>query len=360
MSETRWCRGHDGVTIEGVVTDARWPLQGGLPPVGAIDGAVVEIACDESGFSGSNLLDASTPLFTHAGVDLDVDEAADLIGELRSGLRWTHAELKSGPFLRDPRAGLGLRLLLERLEGRAQVHVVDKELFLVTRIVDLFLAEPSYAAGTRLTQDQRPAALALHRAGRTSGRVWTELLASFALLVRTKRRAQSGTVARFLAACDALRDAGLDADARTVLDDLRRPRVEAVVGRIHDDDRLIPPPLEPVLPALADTVLSWSDGRRRVLVVHDEQSALTAGRLLRLQQALGEGAPVGGASPLAGLVSVDSRHDPRVQVADLLAGVARRVPGADALTPFVSPTSLVAPRGRADGAPHSATVPAWP
>jgi hypothetical protein len=35
----------------------RLPLQGGLPPVDAVAGAVVEIACDESGFSGTNLLD---------------------------------------------------------------------------------------------------------------------------------------------------------------------------------------------------------------------------------------------------------------------------------------------------------------
>jgi hypothetical protein len=48
-------------------------------------------------------------------------------------------------------------------------------------------------------------------------------------------------------------------------------------------------------------------------------------------------------SPLAGLVTVDSRDDPRVQVADLLAGIARRSPDIgddDLLQPFVSPTSL--------------------
>jgi hypothetical protein len=48
-------------------------------------------------------------------------------------------------------------------------------------------------------------------------------------------------------------------------------------------------------------------------------------------------------SPLAGLVMVDSRDDPRVQVADLLAGVARRLPGTvdnGPLQPFLSPTSL--------------------
>ena len=54
----------------------RTPLQGGLPLVDTVDGAVVEIACDESGFSGTNLLDPASPLITHAGVDLSVDEAA--------------------------------------------------------------------------------------------------------------------------------------------------------------------------------------------------------------------------------------------------------------------------------------------
>jgi hypothetical protein len=116
--------------------------------------------------------------------------------------------------------------------------------------------------------------------------------------------------------------------------------VRAVLTRLSDDDRSIPPPLEPMLPALAETVLFWSGGQRQVVVIHDEQSALTAGRLGRLRQALADGA---GASPLAGLVMVDSRDDPRVQVADLLAGVARRLPEIvddGPLQPFLSPTSL--------------------
>ena len=53
--------------------------------------------------------------------------------------------------------------------------------------------------------------------------------------------------------------------------------------------------------------------------------------------------PRAGVSPLAGLVTVDSRDDPRVQVADLLAGLARRSAedGYDGrLQPFLSPTSL--------------------
>ena len=120
--------------------------------------------------------------------------------------------------------------------------------------------------------------------------------------------------------------------------------VGSVLTRLFDDDRSIPPPLEPMLPALAETVLHWSGGRRPVLVIHDEQSALTAGRLRCLQQVLADGAGLpGGGSPLAGLVTVDSRDDPRVQVADLLAGVARRLRRNSSLQPFLSSTSLCDP-----------------
>ncbi len=311
----------------------RLPPQGGLPPVAAVTGTVVEVACDESGFSGSNLLDPATPVITHASVDLAVGEAVDLLAAPRSG-RSPLTELKSGRFL-------------AALRGRAHVHVTDKEYFLVTRIVDLFLTEPSYAAGTRLTQDRRPAALALYRARRSGGRDWDAFLDAFVALVRVRRRHPPGdlVVDRFFRARDALARHGLGGPAEAVVGGLGRTGVRAVLTRLADGDPSIPPPLEPMLPALAETVLFWSGGRRPVLVVHDEQSALTAGRLRRLQQVLADGAgaapvPV---SPLAGLVMADSREDARVQVADLLAGVARRLPGTGAdgpLRPFLSPTSL--------------------
>lgn len=325
----------------------RSSLQGGLPPTEAVTGAV-EVACDESGFSGTNLLRSATPVITHASVDLSADEAVALITALRSGFRFSPYELKSGQFLRHPRAGEALQWLLAALDGRAHVHLVDKEFFLVTRVVDLLLAEPSYAAGTRLAQQHRPAALALYRARRSGGSDWDAFLAAFADLVRIKRRHPAGrAVGRFFQARDALLRHGLGAPADAVLDALTVTRVEAVLARLDNDDRSIPPPLEPMLPALAETVLSWSGGQRQVLVVHDEQSALTADRLSRLRQVLAEG-PAGalpaGVSPLAGLVMVDSRDDPRVQVADLLAGVARRSRGTidnALLAPLLSATSLL-------------------
>jgi hypothetical protein len=201
----------------------------------------------------------------------------------------------------------------------------------------------------------------LYRARRSAGCDWSVFLAAFVDLVRIKRRHRPDrqAVERFFQARDALVRDGLGTQAEGILAGLSRTRVRAVLTRLSDDDRSIPPPLEPMLPALAETVLFWSGGQRQVLVIHDEQSALTAGRLSRLQQVLADGAgssPAGadeagssatGLSPLAGLVMVDSRDDPRVQVADLLAGVARRLPGSvddGPLQPFLSPTSLRDPQ----------------
>jgi hypothetical protein len=337
--------------------ERRLLLQGGLSPTESAVGAVLEIACDESGFSGSNLLDPASPVFIHASIDLRVEEAVELIESLRSRSRWPLTEFKSGQLLRSPQANETVRWLLTELSDRAHVLAVDKEYFLVTRIVDLLLTEPSYAAGTRLTENQREPALTVYRAGRVRGRDWSLFLAAFVDLVRTKRRRlpDDSRVERFLRARDVLAGGGLGTKAEGVLDGLTRSRVAAVVARLGHDDRSIPPPLEPMLPALAETVLFWSGGRRQVLVVHDEQSALTAGRLRRLQRVLTDSADLaavpaqqaeelpGGMSPLAGLVTVDSRHDLRVQVADILAGIARTSLGIgddNLLQPFVSPTSL--------------------
>ena len=322
----------------------------------------MEIACDESGFSGTNLLHSASPVITHASVDLSAAEATALITALRSRFRFSPHELKSGQFLRGPDAGEALEWFLAALSGRAHVHLVDKEFFLVTRIVDLLLAEPSYAAGTRLTQEQRPAAVALYRAGRPAGSDWDVFLAAFVDLVRTKRRLPDRRVVeRFFQARDALAGHGLGGQADAVLGALRPAHVRIMLTRLSADDRSIPPPLEPMLPALAETILTWSGGQRQVLVIHDEQSALTADRLTRLQQVLAShggpspadpGQPCAlpaGVSPLAGLVMVDSRDDPRVQAADLLAGVARRLPESISdtpLRPLLSPTSLLDPPRR--------------
>lgn len=271
-----------------------------------IQSSWVEIACDESGFSGSNLLDPASPVITHVSVDLAVPEATEVVAVLRSRLR-RRSEYKSSQLLR-----LGQRPALEWfltcLHGRAHVHVIDKTGYVAARVLELFTEEPSYGAGTSLGRDHSDAVLAL--------RQHTGFLAAFVDLTRTKRVRLIGhdAIDRFFAAMPA------DLPA---LREVTRARVEEVMVRLIDEDRAVPPPLEPLVPALAETLLFWSAGERSVAVVHDEQSALTRDRVARLATFLA-GAVSPAPPPLRSFLQVDSRDDPRVQVADLLAGIARR------------------------------------
>ncbi len=73
---------------------------------------------------------------------------------------------------------------------------------------------------------------------------------------------------------------------------------------------------DPLVPAIVVAVELWSDGGRvPVDLVHDRQTVLTDDRIACLLRLPG----------LASLTLVDSRTDARVQLADFLAGVARRV-----------------------------------
>ncbi|MEV4260618.1 DUF3800 domain-containing protein [Kribbella sp. NPDC049584] len=266
-----------------------------------------EIACDESGFSGTNLLDPASPVITHGSVDLDVPAAAGIIAVLRTRLR-QRTEYKSNQLLR-PEQRPALEWLLTTLRGHAHVHVIDKTSYVAARVVELFTEEPSYGAGTSLGTDHSETVAAL--------RLRTGFLAAFVDLARTKRvrLMDHDAVDRFFATMPA------DVPA---LRAVTRARVEKVMQRLIDEDPEIPPPLEPLVPALAETVMYWSAGHRSVAVVHDEQSALTPGRVARLGAFLAEQAGQAEPPPLHSFTQVDSKHDPRVQVADFLAGIARR------------------------------------
>jgi Protein of unknown function (DUF3800) len=266
----------------------------------------VEIACDESGFSGTNLLDPASPVITHASVDLAESEAAEVVAVLRSHLR-RPSEYKSNQLLRSEQRP-ALEWFLTALRGRAHVNVIDKTGYVAARVLELFAEEPSYGAGTSLGRDHSDAVLALRRR--------TGFLTAFVDLTRTKgvRMIDHDAIDRFLATMP------VDLPA---LREVTLARVEEVMVRLIDEDPAFPPPLEPLVPALAETVLSWSAGERSVDVVHDEQSALTRGRVVRLGTFLAE-AVSPSPPPLRSFHQVDSKDDPRVQVADLLAGIARR------------------------------------
>ena len=297
----------------------------------------LEIACDESGWEGSNLATGNSDVIAYASVRLDIDVAAEFISTLRGRSGQHSREYKASHLLRT-KGGADLAGFLGPsgpVHGRARVHLTHKSCFVLGRVLDLFIGGSMDAASLGLRPDLRLASLAarLCRAGPgTFGREpWQAFLAAGNVVLRADRRRRvHAPVDAFFGQVEVLR--ALDGGSRVgeILDELRNGRKEAYSARARLlEDRVLQPVLEPLIPALARTVLHWSRGLHPVAVVHDEQSALTERRMTRLEQILA-------APPLEAIRlpdrghfirfrQVDSRTDPRVQVADVVAGVARKV-----------------------------------
>jgi hypothetical protein len=297
----------------------------------------LEIACDESGWEGSNLAAANSDVIAYASVRLDIDVAAESVRALRGRSRQHSYEFKASHLLRA-QGGSGLGGFLGPsgpVHGRARVHLTHKSCFVLGRVLDLFLGGSVDMASLGLRPDQRVATLAagLCRTGpHTYGRDhWQAFLAAANGVLRANRRPRvREPVDAFFDQVDRLRTLAGGGRIASALDELRDARPEGYAARAHLlEDHVLRPVLEPLIPALVRAVLTWSRGRRPVAIVHDEQSALTDRRMRLIEQILA-------APPLRVIHlpargrfirfrQVDSRTDPRVQVADLLAGVARKL-----------------------------------
>jgi hypothetical protein len=304
----------------------------------------LEIVCDESGFSGGNLVGGHSPVFAHASVRIDGLTAAAVIADLRRGMDGgPRGELKAGALLRPRHRDLVYHLLGPDgpFAGAARVHLVDTVYFALARLADLLGDGAEAPHGTDSPGRDpaaRHAALVLRARGpATYGPDrWRQFLTRAADLMRTNSRSTPREpVAPFAAILDELLET--PGDVADVLRPMREriPAAAAVRAALKADPKLATL-LEPVVPALARAVAMWSTNGGTLSVVHDDQSAVTPERVAAIAAGTG----------LVELTLVDSRTDPRVQVADLLAGVARRV-ASDQLAGRAQPdddlTALLSP-----------------
>ncbi|WP_433513964.1 DUF3800 domain-containing protein [Nonomuraea sp. CA-143628] len=266
-----------------------------------------EIACDESGSEGEKLIGGNTAVFAHASVRLDVESAADCIQEVRSRAPSPTTEYKSGIIRRKKHLN-ALKWLLgpsAPLLGNAHVYLIDKTFFAMNRLVDLLAV-----------QDREAMADTLYReGGQTFGPDrWNAFLHSFNDLMRTNiGRGPRASVETVFAMVDTLRRATPRSRAGEIMDLLWESRSQVDAFRERS------PTLNPLFPAISQAIVYWSETGRPVSVVHDRQTLLTQARIDELEEAHSA------QGRLAGLRLVDSRTDPRVQVADLLAGAARKI-----------------------------------
>jgi hypothetical protein len=311
---------------------------------------LLEVACDESGSEGEKLVRGSTHVFAHASVDVTRERALETIDRVRVEARSPATEVKASVVLRPQNWRLLEWLLGEDgpFLGHAHVHLTDKALHLTRRMVVLLDGQEPVSAADA---DRR--AVSLHEAARrrlgTPG--WESVLADFNDVVRARSPEEAMASALSLrAGLRELDDLGSLADGLVAGVPLDAAELDRLVGH----GRTV---LDPIVPALADVLRHWGAVGRPLWVVHDVQPTLTDAAI---RTAVGS-SPGGPSDALEGITFVDSQDDPRVQLADFLAGASRRIAAhvlegrgdpalVEMLAPYVSRRSTWLGAWPADGA----------
>ena len=268
----------------------------------------LEVVCDESGYEGEKLIDTTTDVFAHAGVHLPAAVAAECLSDLRRRVRSPATQYKANHLLREKHRPVLVWFLgpSSPLFRNAHVYLIDKTYFLLGKLTDLFLAEP-VTAGLSFDSAARNATDRLYRRIAKDGSAHTFLVAANDLMRGKDRQNVRGPV-------DAFFDAAVDGFAIG----FRRDRAEAFRVRMQQDPSLSL--LDPLIPALVRAVARWGESGRPVTILHDRQTMLPAERVAALQRTLRH----------AGLVLTRVDHaaaesEPRVQLADILAGTVRKI-----------------------------------
>ncbi|HYU65845.1 MAG TPA: hypothetical protein VEK09_03770, partial [Jatrophihabitantaceae bacterium] len=212
------------------------------------------------------------------------------------------------------------------LHGNSRVQLVEKVYRLLGGLVGVLVeygvrTEPAHQAPgdvpvnaiVTTLYDEGPAALGAES--------WNVFLHGANDLLRVRERIDAPpSVDAFFDLLASLRPAG---PVGEILDLLRGARGYA------EDFRADPPaipPLDPLIPALHRAVNHWGRGGRAVAIVHDRQNTLSAERVAALTSLIArEQQVIGGSATLAGIEFVEAALDARIQLADFLAGVARKL-----------------------------------
>jgi hypothetical protein len=261
--------------------------------------AALEIVCDESGYEGEKLIDTTTDVFAHAGVRLDPAAARDSLAELRRRVRSPATQYKANHLQREKHRAVLVWFLGPGgpLAGRSHVYVIDKVYFLLGKLADVLLADPG---GPGLAADGPARALS---AALYAGRPGHDYLVAANDLLRGKDRQDvQGPVDAFFRLAGELPG---------------RERAAAVRARLRDDPALSV--LDPLIPAVAGAVRHWGADGTPVSILHDRQTMLPTERISRIGQLLPP--PL----RLAGLRLAAAEAEPRIQLADMLAGTVRKI-----------------------------------
>jgi Protein of unknown function (DUF3800) len=100
-----------------------------------------EIYCDESGFTGNNLLNVNQPFFTYASIAISNEEAESFVNQLISDFNVQGGELKGQRLLRYSKGKKAITKILEKYHDNIQVSVFHKKYNLACKFFE-YIFEP--------------------------------------------------------------------------------------------------------------------------------------------------------------------------------------------------------------------------
>ena len=173
--------------------------------------------------------------------------------------------------------------------------------------------------------------LALYRSGEHSygPTRWQDFLILAANLFRTNNTwLPKAPVPMFYAAVNSMARTRAPTDITEVMTQLQPTQAIAEATRAsYLDSPKLTPLMEPLLLAFSRAVHHWVSQAQTLAVVHDEQSALTSERIADIATAFTADHR---GHRLTDVRFADSSREPAVQIADFVAGIARRL-GSDEL-----------------------------
>ena len=299
-----------------------------------------EIAFDESGNTGADLLNPQQPVFSLASVAISRVEADELLDTIRTPQT---KELKYSRLKRNS-AGRGRILSLlsssKLTKKNARMTFFHKRFMVVTKVVDILVETLAHEDGIDLYKDGANIALShLHfycmPAFCGEGRTKT-FLRRFVDMIR---RRTPETIQQFYRAARALYEHSSDREyAESLAPILLSERMIPFILANNDKNSL-----DPAIPAFVQHCAFWGEhfGTEFDLVHDDSKPIFQEKKMLEDLMSRGEEEQMIGYDrrkfifPLRakGIHFGRSEHDPRLQVADLLASA-----GAHWMSGFVSPS----------------------
>jgi len=324
---------------------------------------ILEIACDESGNDGENLLSGRSTVFSHASVSLTTDAAAALMEEVRVRTRSESTELKSKTILQQRHQATAVWLLSHTsIANNASVHLTHKKYFVVSKLFDSTAEELAHELGHDIYKTGVALAganLLFFVAPMNYGTAWDRLLMEFQHFMRAKDSEQAQELLTNLMKSMVQLLSDEDAVVRDVLGTVFAGLNHlGSLSRLQLGDGLEERlrTMDPLISAVGAAVHHWASvSGKPVLLFHDAAKELTPVKIEWAKRSLAHPENVapsrqGLASELTDVRLVDSKDDPRVQVADLLAGIGRVVgeslvkerqhPLSASLLPMISGGSL--------------------